>query len=145
MNAPVPHERPSVVAAQQAESRVDPVADPLAWEVFLAGYESGIAHGATAGHAAGYVEAMTVLDDAGALLAAQKPSSVPSFAQLQRRRAERRGPGLTPEQIREKAAASWGLPVQAVEQRAPTAADRYAAEQQAAEESADDDDWAWQA
>lgn len=117
------------------------------WDAFLVGYEWGITHGTTRGHDDGYREAMTVLDDAGALLAAQKPSSVPSFAELQRRRTERlaQHESLTPQQIREKAAASWGLPVQAVEQRAPTAADRYAAERAAAAELADDDDWAWQA
>lgn len=111
--------------------------DDREWEAFLDGYQAGVTRGNGDGHAEGYRQAMTVLDDAGALLAAQKPSRNPSFAELQRRRNTYEGPARAPEQILTEAAASWGLPVP----EPPAAAHRAPS----AEELSDDDDWAWQA
>lgn len=143
--------------------------DEARWNAFIVGYEWGITYGTTRGHAEGYREAMTVLDEAGAFLAEQRPWSVPSFAELQRIRYGRRVPSVSPAQMRVQAARSWGLQphpedlaqleaeAEAARQReripepvartAASAADTAArgSEEAAAEELTDDDDWAWQA
>jgi hypothetical protein len=72
---------------------------------WLAGYQRGV----QSGYAAGYAEAMAVLDDAGALLAEQRPSKVVPFARLQEIRTTYKSEALTPEQIRVNAAQSWGI------------------------------------
>lgn len=53
-----------------------------AWRWFLLGLESGRAEG----HAAGYADAMAVLNEAGAFLAAMKPSAMPDPVAVRRRR-----------------------------------------------------------
>lgn len=142
-------------------------------EAFFAGFLTGVEHGTATGHAMGHAEgyraAMTVLDDAGALLAAARPSAGLDMAAARARRTRYATPARTPQQIRVQAAASWGLPVPAdipADIRADIHADVASAagpaaaavgEARASEVPAgdvaadvlvevlvDDDDWAWQ-
>ncbi len=62
-----------------------------------------------AGLSAGYTEAMTFLDDAGAILAGLKPSRALDHAAARERRDTYTTPALSAEEIREQAYASWGL------------------------------------
>jgi hypothetical protein len=70
-----------------------------------AGYERG----AQSGHALGYREGATVLDEAAAALAAAKPSRTLDVAAARQRLAER--PAQGPAALRAQAYRSWGLPV----------------------------------
>jgi hypothetical protein len=79
--------------------------EEAAW---LAGYERGT----QSGHAIGYREGATVLDDASSALAELRPTRVLDMVAARERLAAG-GPSLTPAQIRAQAAASWGLPAPA--------------------------------
>ncbi len=64
-----------------------------------------------AGFEAGYVNAMTVLDEAGGLLAASRPSRGVDAARIRACRDTYTRPARTAEQIRREACESWALPI----------------------------------
>jgi hypothetical protein len=118
-------------------------------EAYWAGYERGV----QAGHTVGYAEGVAVLDEAAGLLAGSRPSRTVAMLAARERMAETAGPALTPREIRDQAAASWGLPAPADLADTTTGHAGLLAEpttEPAAEavpvgaELADDDDWAWQ-
>lgn len=71
------------------------------------GYQLGIAHGHAAGYAEGYDAGLRVLDEAAALLAAQRPDQVVPVQRLRKLRTTYSTPALSAEEIRGRAEASW--------------------------------------
>jgi hypothetical protein len=104
--------RRAAVGAPAAARPLRPLPDlrsPL-WRAFLAGYEAGIGSGISIG----YRQAQA---DEAAAWARLRPllrgiTHRPSLAERRRRQAgmHARTPALTPDQIRARAYASWGLP-----------------------------------
>jgi hypothetical protein len=125
-------------------------------DAFLAGYLRGLESGSASAHAAGYADGVAVLDEAAAVLAGGKPSRAVDAAAARARRGVYSSPALTAEQIRVRAAESWGLPPpelpvgECAEADVCNGADVETAQPAAQvtpslDELTDDDDWAWQA
>ena len=109
-------------------------------DAFLAGYLRGLEAGTTSGHSAGYVDGLSVLDDAAAGLAATRPSRAIEWAAARDRRHAYTAPALSAQEIRSRAAESWGLPPpEPAAAQPPEAADDAVP----LDDLADDDDWAW--
>lgn len=123
-------------------------------EAYWRGYERGV----QSGHAIGYREGLSVLDDAWSQLVARRPWEAVDIAAARVRLAEPVGPGLTPRELRVRAAESWGLPIPpdlaatGSDPSAPSTQEPAAlsvadagcpAREPPGPELADDDDWAW--
>ena len=109
-------------------------------------YWQGYERGVQTGHAAGYREGLDVLTDAAGALAKTHPGRALDVEAARRRMAEGTGPSLTPQELRTRAAQSWGLPVPPdLGAPAPEADPAAPFAEPTAAELTDDDDWAWQA
>jgi hypothetical protein len=84
-------------------------ADARLWRLWLAGYQRGGESGYHRGYDEGYRAAWADYAGAARLIQALRPSESVPHAELERRRSARVRLSDSPEDIRDKAAASWGL------------------------------------